>query len=176
MALHLSRRQILTGLSLGAASALALTGVTVGALEWHQAYLATTRFVERLLSLLPDTRSAARIGATWQQRHPTLFESPEILPLRLAERLKAFGWSGDLDGEDDLGGDAGSPNSLGVVVARIVHDEFQRGDMENIDGWRVSVFQAELCGLAYLVRSQPRAADASSLPIPERAPAPESLG
>jgi hypothetical protein len=140
-----SRRQVLACLAIGAATTLAATGAALVTRE-VTAHRSAEQFAAQLLALLPDTRAAARIGAIWAHRHPQFFASTEILPRRLAARLGAVGpW-------------AIPAPEIGSRVAAIIRDDFQRGRIEDIAGWRLSAFQADLCGLAYLIRSQPNSA------------------
>lgn len=126
----LSRRQAIIGLA-----AIAAGGGTAHVMTRPD----TGRIARVLLELLPDRRSAAWIGAAWQQRHPEIWLPRRDLPLRLADRLRDYGWDPD----------AAHDGKLARRAARLIHDAFVYGDTEDILGWRITSFQAELCGLAY---------------------------
>lgn len=148
MTLHLSRRQTLVGLAIGAV-ALPTIGAAV-AVPRYLSHAATARLSEQLVDLLADQHAAAQIGAAWRERHPAFFATTEILPDRLAARLRRYGWrDGQVQHESA---------QLGDLVDIVVRDDFLRGRVEDIAGWRLSTFQAELCGLAYLIRSRPSSA------------------
>jgi hypothetical protein len=137
---QLSRRQTFACLAMGTALAATGAAVVAGRVAAHPS---AEHFAAQLLTLLPDTRAAARIGAIWAQRHPQFFATTEALPRRLAARLAAH---------QQL---APSANEIGALVAAIIRDDFRRGQVEDVAGWRLSAFQADLCGLAYLIRSRP---------------------
>nr|WP_298682220.1 hypothetical protein [uncultured Dongia sp.] len=138
----LSRRQTLTMLGLGTVS----TGLMLGAgglwLDYRRRW-ETPALAQTLFALLPDPDGAAALGALWLARHPELVASPRALPDHLAARLAGHGWVAAGDG-------------LAAMVVAIVRDEFRRGQVEDVQGWRLSEFQAALCGLAYHMTSLPR--------------------
>jgi len=145
MTLHLSRRQALAGLAI-CTVALSTVGAAV-VMPRHLSQSAAVRLSAQLVSLLADQRAAARIGAAWRERHPAFFATTEILPDRLAAKLRRYGWR-----DERIQHDSGQ---LGDLVGTVVRDDFLHGRVEDIAGWRLSTFQAELCGLAFLIRSQP---------------------
>lgn len=136
-----SRREILAGI----AAATIVTAAGAGG----AAFLLRPGFehpaVHDLLALLPDRHAAARMGADWLGRHGTLASSWDALPKMIEARLSESGWEG---------GDAAA---LRRQVAGIVRAEFDQGAIEDVDGWRISRFQAQLCGLACLDASRPKA-------------------
>jgi hypothetical protein len=138
--MQLSRRQIVAGLAAGGlVGTAALGGV---ALLWRPGveHAATAD----LLSLLPDPRAAAKIGAAWLGRHSQFAESWDALPNLVSSRLAQSGWQG------------GSREDLRRQVAVITRQDFDAGAIEDVDGWRLSQFQAQLCGLACLDASRPK--------------------
>jgi len=138
----LSRRQALTILGLGTVS----TGLVLGAgVLWfdYRQRLETPALARDLFALLPDPDGAAALGAVWLARHPELVASPRALPDHLAARLAGHGR-------------VAADNELAAAVVAIVRDEFRREQVEDVRGWRLSEFQAALCGLAYHIRSQPQ--------------------
>jgi hypothetical protein len=134
-----SRREIVAGIAAG--GVVVLAGVGGGAL------LQGARFdraeIDALLALLPDARAAAKLGAIWLGRHGELAGSWDALPIRVTARLAQSAWRG------------GTIDALRAQVASIVQTDFATGAIENVDGWRISRFQAELCALAYLDASRP---------------------
>lgn len=135
-----SRREMLAG---AAAAAIVTAAGASGA-----AFLLRPDFdhpiTHDLLALLPDQQAAARLGAVWLGRHGDLAARWDALPGLIEARLAGSGWQG------------GDAVALRRQVAMIVRADFAQGAIEDIDGWRISRFQAELCGLARLAQSRPR--------------------
>ncbi|MBI2255267.1 MAG: hypothetical protein HYU58_11655 [Proteobacteria bacterium] len=138
--MDIARREILAGAA--AMAVVAFAGVSGG-------FLLRSGFdragIADLLALLPDKHAAARIGAAWLGRHNELASSWDTLPRLVAERLAKSGWRG------------GDIDALRALVASLVRTDFETGAIEDVDGWRISRFQAELCGLACLDASRPKA-------------------
>lgn len=143
---HLTRRHLLAGLAIGTLSAVG-AAIAVPRYVTQPAAMDPTA---QLMALLADQPAAARIGAAWREHHPAFFATAEMLPQHLAARLRRHGWR-DEQAPHDSG-------QLGDLVTSIVRDDFRHGRVVDVAGWRLSTFQAELCGLAYLIRSQPSAA------------------
>lgn len=135
-----SRREICAGLLAGGVVVLAGAGGTAFLLQPGFDRILTAD----LLALLPDVRAAAKIGGIWLGRHGALAASWNALPRRIETRLAQSGWQG------------GNIDALRAQVAGIVQADFVTGAIEDVDGWRISRFQAELCGLACLDASRPR--------------------
>jgi len=137
-----SRREVVAGFVSGGLLGMAAFGgiVTLWRPGFERAGIAD------LLSLLPDTRAAAKIGAAWLGRHSQFAESWDALPDLIAARLAQSGWQG------------GSREDLRRQVAVITRADFDAGAIEDVDGWRLSRFQAQLCGLACLDASRPKTA------------------
>jgi hypothetical protein len=135
-----SRRDILAGIA--AIGTVALAGA--GGAAFLRAPGLNRPGVSDLLALLPDRRAAAKIGTAWLSRHSALADSWDALPKRVAERLAGAGWHG------------GNIDTLRALAANIIRADFEKGAIEDVDGWRISRFQAELCGLACLEASRPK--------------------
>jgi hypothetical protein len=135
-----SRREIVAGITAGGIVALAGVGGSI--------FLRRPGFdrpdIVALLAMLPDRHAAAKLGAIWLGRQDALATSWDTLPKLMTKRLAVSGWRG------------GDAVALRRHVAAIVRADFDAGAIEDVDGWRVSRFQAELCGLAYLDASRPK--------------------
>lgn len=137
-----SRRDVLAGI--GACGAVAFAGAGAATLLLAPGF--DRAEVSNLLALLADRQAAAKIGAAWLGHHSAYAGSWDALPKLVAERLVQSGWRG------------GNIDALRAQVADIVRADFAANAIEDVDGWRISRFQAQLCGLACLDASRPRLA------------------
>jgi hypothetical protein len=137
-----SRREVMAGA--GAFGIVAFAGA--GAVTFLRAPGFDRAEIRDLLALLPDRQAAAGIGAAWLGRHSAYARSWSVLPELVAKRLVQSGWQGS------------NIDALRALVAGIVRADFDVGAIEDVEGWRISRFQAQLCGLACLDASRPRPA------------------
>jgi hypothetical protein len=102
-----------------------LAGAAVLLLWPHGLSAAVTDQAEALLDLLPDRKTAARLGEVWVQQEHT--QAGDVLQ-GLQQRLGR-----------------GDPGKLRDAIA----DDFRNGSVVKVEGWQIARTQAELCALAY---------------------------
>ena len=123
---HLSRRALLG--SLLAASVIDLP---------RQASASASDLTATLLSLVGDRNRAAAHGESWI-KHKRGGDKPGALADRLADTLRAQGWSG-----------ANDPAELRQRFNAAVRADYTNGETVTVAGWQLAKTQAELCALAY---------------------------
>jgi hypothetical protein len=124
----ISRRALLAGLA--AAGILAEAG--------RPASADTSDLTETLLSVVDDRRSAAALGESWIAHKRGGGTKPAALVNRLADILRAQGWSGAKD-----------PAELRQRLNAAVRADYRNGETVAVAGWLLARTQAELCALAY---------------------------
>ncbi|HVY99412.1 MAG TPA: hypothetical protein VHA35_07930 [Dongiaceae bacterium] len=121
------RRTLIAGL----AASCALAGIR------HPASADTPDLTETLLSVVGDRRSAAALGQSWVNHRRGGIKAVDLAN-RLADALRAQGWSGSND-----------PAELRQRFNAAVRADYRKGETVTVAGWQLARAQAELCALAY---------------------------
>ncbi len=117
-----------------------LVGMVVCAVAAQQpACAGSSDVTETLLSIVGDRGRAAALGERWIS-HRRAGTRPGALVDRLADTLRAQGWSG-----------ASDPAELRLRFDAAVRADYQNGEIVTVEGWQLARTQAELCALAYFV-------------------------